>query len=49
MPQKATKPAALEVERINIEPLYIALKSKISEHWTTYMEAVSLFILGIYT
>ncbi|KAK8183389.1 putative transcriptional co-activator [Phyllosticta capitalensis] len=39
-------PARTSAPRVDIEPLYTALKSQISEHWATYKEATSLFILG---
>lgn len=32
--------------RIDLEPLYTALKSSIGEKWATYKEAISLFVLG---
>jgi transcriptional coactivator HFI1/ADA1 len=32
--------------RIELEPLYTALKVAIGEHWATYKEALSLFMLG---
>ncbi|OMP81489.1 Transcriptional coactivator HFI1/ADA1 [Diplodia seriata] len=32
--------------RIDIEPLYTALKAQIGEHWAAYKEAISLFVLG---
>lgn len=32
--------------RIDIEPLYTALKTAIGEHWGTYKESVSLFVMG---
>jgi len=28
------------------EPLYTALKSAIGEHWGTYKESISLFVMG---
>lgn len=33
--------------RIDLEPLYTALKAAIGEHWATYKEAVGLFVLGM--
>ncbi|KAH7064758.1 transcriptional regulator of RNA polII, SAGA, subunit-domain-containing protein [Macrophomina phaseolina] len=32
--------------RIDIEPLYTALKAHIGDHWAAYKEAISLFVLG---
>ncbi|KUJ15722.1 uncharacterized protein LY89DRAFT_685672 [Mollisia scopiformis] len=32
--------------RIDLEPLYTALKSAIGEHWATYKESISLFVMG---
>lgn len=32
--------------RIDIEPLYTALKAQIGDHWAAYKEAISLFVLG---
>ena len=43
--QKGSKPAQV-CPRIDIEPLYTALKSGIGDNWTTYRDAVSRFILG---
>jgi transcriptional coactivator HFI1/ADA1 len=34
--------------RIDLEPLYTALKSAIGEHWGTYKAAISLFVMGSY-
>ncbi|KAK7533123.1 transcriptional regulator of RNA polII, SAGA, subunit-domain-containing protein [Phyllosticta citribraziliensis] len=39
-------PARTSAPRVEIEPLYTALKSQIGEHWATYKEAISVFILG---
>jgi len=44
-PQKAGKPAQA-APRVDVEPLYTALKSVIGEYWTTYKDAVSQFALG---
>jgi hypothetical protein len=33
-------------QRIDLEPLYTALKATIGENWAAYKEAISLFILG---
>ena len=33
-------------QRIDLEPLYMALKLAIGEYWVPYKEATSLFILG---
>lgn len=32
--------------RIDLEPLYTALKNAIGEHWTTYKTSISLFVIG---
>ncbi|KAI9788933.1 MAG: transcriptional coactivator hfi1/ADA1 [Peltula sp. TS41687] len=32
--------------RIDLEPIYTALKATIGEHWLAYKEAISLFVLG---
>jgi transcriptional coactivator HFI1/ADA1 len=32
--------------RIDLEPLYTALKLVIGDHWGTYKETISLFVLG---
>ena len=32
--------------RIDLEPLYTALKLAIGEHWGTYKECISLFVMG---
>jgi len=32
--------------RIDLEPLYTALKLAIGEHWGTYKESISLFVMG---
>lgn len=34
--------------RIDLEPLYTALKIAIGEHWATYKSAIGLFIMGSY-
>jgi transcriptional coactivator HFI1/ADA1 len=34
--------------RIDLEPLYTALKIAIGEHWGTYKESISLFVMGKY-
>ncbi|KFY74200.1 hypothetical protein V499_05760 [Pseudogymnoascus sp. VKM F-103] len=34
--------------RIDLEPLYTALKAAVGENWATYKEAVSLFVMGQY-
>lgn len=44
---KPTKALSLG-QRIDLEPLYTALKSAIGEHWVAYKEAISLFVLGAY-
>lgn len=40
--QPATAP------RVDLEPLYTALKASISEYWAEYKDAVALFVLGEY-
>ncbi len=32
--------------RLDLEPLYAALKSAIGEHWATYKESISLYVMG---
>jgi transcriptional coactivator HFI1/ADA1 len=32
--------------RIDLEPLYTALKQAIGEQWGTYKDALSLFVMG---
>ena len=34
-------------ERINLEPLYMALKGAIGDNWTLYKESISLFVMGM--
>lgn len=43
--QKQSKSLSMG-QRIDLEPLYTALKAAIGEHWVPYKEATSLFILG---
>ncbi|KAI9850894.1 MAG: transcriptional coactivator hfi1/ADA1 [Thelocarpon superellum] len=43
--QKASKTISMG-QRIDLEPLYTALKAAIAEHWVGYKEAISLFALG---
>jgi len=33
--------------RIDLEPLYTALKSAIGEYWGIYKDAVTLFVMGL--
>jgi transcriptional coactivator HFI1/ADA1 len=33
--------------RIDLEPLYTALKAAIGEHWGIYKETIGLFVLGM--
>jgi len=33
---------------MDLEPLYTALKAAVGEHWGTYKEAISLFVMGQY-
>lgn len=45
--QKVTKTSQIIPARIDLEPLYTALKSAIgSEQWTLYKESTTQFILG---
>jgi hypothetical protein len=32
--------------RIDVEPIYTALKLAVGEHWPVYKDAVSLFVMG---
>jgi transcriptional coactivator HFI1/ADA1 len=32
--------------RIDLEPLYTALKLAIGDHWGAYKESISLFVMG---
>lgn len=34
--------------RIDLEPLYTALKLAIGDYWGTYKDAISLFVMGEY-
>lgn len=34
-------------ERINLEPLYMAVKNAIGDNWTLYKESISLFVMGM--
>jgi hypothetical protein len=34
--------------RIDLEPLYTALKAAIGDNWGTYKESISLFVMGSY-
>lgn len=46
---KGTKTSQIIPARIDLEPLYTALKAAIgSEKWTTYKTAVAEFVLGAY-
>lgn len=46
--QKASKSVSA-AQRIDLEPLYTSLKAAVGELWGQYKEAVSLFLLGMYT
>jgi transcriptional coactivator HFI1/ADA1 len=46
--QKITKSSHVP-PRIDLEPLYTALKSAIGENWATYKNAISLFVIGEYS
>lgn len=43
---KSSSKAGHVPQRIDLEPLYTALKIAIGEHWATYKEAISLFVMG---
>src|SRR2546421_11838117 len=43
--QKVSKSMSM-AQRIDLEPLYTALKPTIGENWAAYKEAISRFILG---
>lgn len=36
------------VARIDLEPLYTALKAGVGEQWGVYKESITLFMLGKY-
>jgi transcriptional coactivator HFI1/ADA1 len=41
------KPAVTTAPRIDVEPIYTALKSLIGEHWQIYKTSVAEFVLGM--
>ncbi|KAI9820434.1 MAG: transcriptional coactivator hfi1/ADA1 [Thelocarpon impressellum] len=43
--QKPAKTVSMG-QRIDLEPMYAALKGAVGEHWVEYKEAISLFVLG---
>ena len=43
--QKTAKPANT-AQRIDIEPLYTALKAAIGDQWGAYKEAINLLVIG---
>ena len=43
--QKGSKTISMG-QRIDLEPLYTALKAGVGDHWIEYKEALSLFVLG---
>ena len=43
--QKTLKPTN-SAQRIDIEPLYTALKAAIGDRWATYKEAINLLVIG---
>ena len=43
--QKAAKPTNT-VPRVDLEPLYMNLKSHIGEFWSEYKAAMGLFVMG---
>jgi transcriptional coactivator HFI1/ADA1 len=45
--QKPLKPAITTAPRIDVEPIYTALKSAIGEHWQLYKATVAEFVLGM--
>ena len=44
-----TPKAVNTVQRVDLEPLYTSLKGAIGDHWSEYKEAISLFVLGMFT
>lgn len=34
--------------RIDLEPLYMALKAAVGDNWGSYKESISLFVMGMY-
>lgn len=45
---KVSKSSQIIPPRIDLEPLYIALKQAIgSEQWATYKESLTLFLIGM--
>ncbi|KAI9675610.1 MAG: hypothetical protein M1817_000976 [Caeruleum heppii] len=43
--QKQPKVVSM-AQRIDLEPIYTALKAAVGEHWLVYKDAISLFVLG---
>lgn len=43
--QKTGKPSPA-IPRVDVEPIYAALKTAIGEHWNRYKDAISRFVLG---
>lgn len=37
------------VPRVDLEPIYVQLKSALGDQWTEYKAAVNAFVLGIYS
>lgn len=45
--QKTTK-ALISVPRLDLEPIYTALKAAIGDKWPEYKQSTGLFLLGAY-
>lgn len=43
---KASAKPTQSMPRVDVEPIYTALKASIGDHWATYKDAVSRFVLG---
>jgi hypothetical protein len=43
---KPSKPSGHVPPRIDLEPLYTALKTAIGDHWGTYKDSINLFVMG---
>jgi transcriptional coactivator HFI1/ADA1 len=46
VPKISTKGSGHVPQRIDLEPLYTALKQAVGDHWGSYKEAISLFVMG---
>lgn len=49
LPPPLKKPSAPTAPRIDLEPLYSALKAAIGDNWPVYKEACALYLSGAYT